>query len=692
MNIEQIKIVIKTAIPEKKPFELKSSMIYINDPDEKLGKLNEYPFITSTHEFNKSAMQTYLYVNGYSKIVRFFFNKREFGKLFTQFTIDNSSATSPPSAPSSTPSAPPSAPSSTPPTASSSTPTTVSSPSSTPPSTSSPIKTSVPVDSGKILTTNVKIMLELLFPMAFPALLNVTNSFDLYIKQNSDFDLNTVFSNVSKNFFKRFAATIQSMKVYDYSYLKVDGVVYTVTKVIWLNDLLNHPEYREFIDEFIGFKQLAKEQQDTLEKTIRDKTALLFEKIQSRPTARNSLNIYEGYIVNFLKNVEPNRSKNQRYDSQKLETFNGDLQKILLLLVDVANLHRNLNIETTPTPISDIKSLITTFVTYTPPSPTPVSTSTSSSSPTQPNPPTEPKITIGDEKTKQDNYLSELATIMNDINEIYKRLKENSAGTLTGIPKTFSTNVSNIIDEIQAITTNKIIKEKYLSENANINLEGEDPGVVAELTKNFPTYITFSNKIKTLLPPERITTNESLQNKIIDYSKGKNDNTDTSFDKIMSAIQEQFILMTNTPNSSSKLPDLNDQSIQPLLNTEVCVLDKRKQNAPHYEIYVALNLIEGEINSSNLNAIKCVYRSMYLGKEVQNYFTKYNKYDIDQHLFYLSQKTIKNEPSENAETAVPQPPPPPPQSTDAPTPPASGGNNRKTHKIIYKRSRKTLRK
>jgi hypothetical protein len=639
MNIEQIKIVIKTAIPEKKSFELKSSMIYINDPDEKLGKLNEYPFITSTHEFNKSAMQTYLYVNGYSKIVKFFFNKREFGKLFTQFTIEDSSATSPtPSATSPTPSA-------------------LLPPASTPVSTTPVSTTPAPVDSGKILTTNVKIMLELLFPMAFPATLNSTNSFDLYIRQNVDFDLNAAFSNVSKNFFKRFAANIQSMKVNDYSYLKLDGVVYTVTKVIWLNDLLNHPEYREFIDEFIGFKQLAKEQQVTLEKTINDKTTSLFERIQSGPNDNNSLNIYQGYIENFLKNVNPNRSKGGRYDSQKLETFNGDLQKILLLLIDITLLHKEIN-------TLNIKNQVTTFI----------------NPPANP-PPTPPSIIFGIDIEKQKNYLSELTTIMNDINEIYKRLKENSAGTLTGIP----------------ITTNKIIKEKYLSENANINLEGEDPGVVAELTKNFPTYITFSNKIKTLLPPERLTTNESLQTKIIDYSKGKNDNADTSFDKIMTAIQEQFILMTNTPNSSPNLPNLNDQSIQLLLNTQVCVLDKRKQNAPHYEIYVALNLIEGEIQSNNLNAIKCIYRSMYLGKEVQNYFTKYNKYDIDQHLFYLSQKTIKNEPSENTENNLP--PPPPPSSADVPMPPmppASGGNNikkyTKTHKNIYKGSRKTLRK
>jgi hypothetical protein len=619
MSIEQIKIVIKTAIPGKEPFELKSSMIHIIDPDEKLNKLNDYPFITATHQFNKPALQKYLYVNGYTEIVKFFFSKKEFGKFFNLYTIANPN----------------------------------------------------PAYNPEILIKNVKIMLELLFPMSFPATLNVTDSFELYIRQNIDLDLNAAFSNVSKNFFKRFTAAIQSMKVNDYSYLKLDGNVYTVTKVIWLNDLLNHPVYRDFINEFIGFKQLANEQRELLKENIKDKTTALFENIRKRHDEMLSLNIYEDYIDIFLRNVNTNRIKESRYDSQKLETFNRDLQKIIFLLIDIALLHKTI------TPVN-IKEAVSTFMS---------SDNTS--------PPSPPVITYSNPlQTMPENYLSRLSTIINDIDEIYKRLKNNSAGTLTGIPKTFSTNVTKIMDEIQSITISTIIKDKYLSENANINLEGEDPGVVSELSKNFPTYVTFSSKIKALLSPERFTTNKELHERIINYSKGKNDNADTSFDKIMTAIQEQFILMTNTSNS---IPDLNKPSIQPLLNTQVCVLDKRKQNAPHYEIYVALNLIEGEIQSNNLNTVICAYRSMYLGNEVQNYFTKYNKYDIDQHLFYLSQKTIKNGGYDDAENELPLPPAEGANAVAPPTPPPlnTGGKikkHTKTHKNIHKGSRKTLRK
>jgi hypothetical protein len=166
----------------------------------------------------------------------------------------------------------------------------------------------------------------------------------------------------------------------------------------------------------------------------------------------------------------------------------------------------------------------------------------------------------------------------------------------------------------------------------------------------------------------------------------------------MKAIQDQFILM----NNNKKTTDFDDQQIQSLLNTEINVLDKRKQDAPHYEIYVALNLIEGEIKSDNLNNIKCIYRGMYLGKEMQNYFTKYNKYDIDQHLFYLSQKTIKNEKLnesllvQNTDNKLLPPPPPTTELPPSPPPPATTGGNKKnyikTRKLHYKRRSTTLRK
>jgi hypothetical protein len=666
MSIEQIKIVIKTSIPGKAPFELKSNMIYIPNLKEPLKQLNDYPFITALNVFNKNAIQKHAYDYDYSKIVKFFFNKKVFVRLLSKFTIPNPEP---------------------------------------------PNKTS-----REILIENVKIMLELLFPMSFPATLNVTNSFDLYIK-HIEFDLNDAFSNVSKDFFKRITAVTSSPQTKNFSYLKLDGNVYTVTKVIWLNDLLNHPVYRDFINEFIGFTQLASEQKVSLETNIKDKTNILFNRIQYDKTnknTRNSLNIYYGYIEKFVDNIIANTLVQNSYDSQKSEKFISGLKQIIILLIKLADLHITFTLDlkgtaNTPTRIEDsIKQVDEIFLIVVKlvkaekdvkrfPADADLKNKLDDAK-NEYTTLSNFKIKNINTKTIGVNYLSDLTILINDIFDIYNRLKDGNTGTLTGIPPEFSARLNNIKNEIKSITIQEIIKEKYLSDDANINLEGEDPDVVTELTKSFPTYITFSNKIKELLPSNRFTTNDNLQTKIVEYSKGNTSNNDDSFDKIMKAIQDQFILM----NNNKKTTDFDDQQIQSLLNTEINVLDKRKQDAPHYEIYVALNLIEGEIKSDNLNNIKCIYRGMYLGKEMQNYFTKYNKYDIDQHLFYLSQKTIKNEKLnesllvQNTDNKLLPPPPPTTELPPSPPPPATTGGNKKnyikTRKLHYKRRSTTLRK
>lgn len=680
MNIEEIKIVIKTAIPGKDPFEFKSNMVYIPDSSKPVKNLNDYPFITASTMFDKTALQAYVNSSGYSTIVKFFFVKREFEKLLSQFTIKSIENTS------SSPLPPPSA-----------------------------------EEVRKNLIHNVKIMLELLFPMSFPATLNVTDSFNLYIKQNIDFDLNTAFSNVSKHFFKSVTAVTSSIQTKYFSYLKIDGNVYTVTKLIWLNDLLNHPIYRDFINEFIGFIQLAQQQKQSLEGVIKDKTTTLFERIQidtsTMEDTRNSLNIYYGYIEKFVNNIPPNIVKSGSLDSQRLEKFNNDLKQLIILLIRIAYLHIDFTIDingsnnTSNQSIDDFVKQLDEAISY-------ITTASVKKSNSKRRGATQIdideynaaeeiankaignfKLTNIQPKSIESNYLSELIVLMNDVFDIYNRLKSSNIGTLTGIPPEFLTRITNINNEIKSITTNNIIKDKYLSENANINLEGENPDVVSELTKNFPTYITYSNKIKALLSPERSTTNTDLQNIIISYSKGKSQTDANSFDNLMKAIQQQYVLMTKKTKNEM---DLNNPSIQSLLNTEVSILDQRKQNVPHYEIYIALNLIEGEYKNENVDDIKCIYRGMYLGKEMQNYFIKYNKYDIQQHLFYLSQKTIKNEkllkPFENSEDKLPLSNTPPSETENQvlppvpPVPPPSitnGGNTKKHKKIIIKRNIKT---
>ena len=92
-------------------------------------------------------------------------------------------------------------------------------------------------DITKIAEYNIMTMLELLFPTKFTVINNFHTSYDHIYGNNS---LNPLLFNVVT---KR-----------NYSYLKLpDGEIYTFIRLVWLNDLLNNPEYRKIIDNFIIF-------------------------------------------------------------------------------------------------------------------------------------------------------------------------------------------------------------------------------------------------------------------------------------------------------------------------------------------------------------------------------------------------------------------------------------------------------
>jgi len=73
--------------------------------------------------------------------------------------------------------------------------------------------------------------LYLLFPTSYPVIDDIHTSLD-YIKNN-----------VYKHdlWFAPFKSYFQSSP--DFSYLKMDGQIYTIRKTVWLNDILNHPDY-----------------------------------------------------------------------------------------------------------------------------------------------------------------------------------------------------------------------------------------------------------------------------------------------------------------------------------------------------------------------------------------------------------------------------------------------------------------
>jgi hypothetical protein len=306
----------------------------------------------------------------------------------------------------------------------------------------------------------------------------------------------------------------------------------------------------------------------------------LFENIQSNDEKLSSnLNIYTNFIGIFIKNFNENIKSLQtrgKYETSKLQQFINDLKNLILLLLQIYELHYyGFNIDTIKREIEEKIEKPDTIIS---------------------------DITANKPKgINMDDYLPKLSILINDISELYKKLKENNAGSLTGISGTFTSRLNKISEEIKATNVNITIKDKYLSEKTTINLTGEDQTVIDTLQKKFPSYISFADKIKALIYPTRTTTNAVLQDIIDHYSDGKTP-TDSSitFDSIMEAIKEQYILMTTTESTKRakganimKVNLLTNPEDQNLIQTEICLLSETNPDLPHYEISHIWNITKG---------------------------------------------------------------------------------------------------
>jgi hypothetical protein len=93
-------------------------------------------------------------------------------------------------------------------------------------------------------------MIELLFPTVYPIMNDNSSSFEKYLKGNNNISLSLKGS--LPNFIRDL---VPSLDV-DFSYLKINGIIYTVTSTCILDDFINHPEYRGLIDKFLEFDKI----------------------------------------------------------------------------------------------------------------------------------------------------------------------------------------------------------------------------------------------------------------------------------------------------------------------------------------------------------------------------------------------------------------------------------------------------
>jgi len=439
-------------------------------------------------------------------------------------------------------------------------------------------------DENQIYIKNVKTMLELLFPNSFPTLNNIKDSFSMVIDRSSDDD--TVFT--WKNIYPSFLTQNKYPDQY-YSYLQIDGKIYTTTQLIWLNDIFNHPKYKELFDKYEFFILWKSQQKDTLQGDLSKKQEL-FDKDFGKD---GRFEITEDDKQFFKENKYATESVN-RADKNFIERM--DLNNNLDGIYD--------NIE-------DIMSYITV-------------------------------------NTKPKELYKRILDAALAIRTLYKKVSDKII-----IKKDIENKITRLISSISEINAIMDIKSKYIdADEIILNYETEEKSTLDELKDKYPEYIEFVDLFKTFVRPKRNTTNQTLQNIIEGFATGEKDNF-ANLIKPPTQSQEEF---------KNKCTELN------ILQT--------KANEPRFEIYIQLNLIAGQLNDKNRSRINCMYKSEYLGTELDHILhpskkpwelsTKRLFFDLADFEKKTKEKQKEQKQKESAVSIDKMPPPPPPQPNGAP--------------------------
>jgi hypothetical protein len=161
-------------------------------------------------------------------------------------------------------------------------------------------------DANQIYKRNIMTMLELLFSTKHFVVNNIHQSLDLVLNQSP-----------SKSIFYNPMNT-------QFSYLKINNKPYTLTKIVWLNDIVNHPKYHELIKEVHNVKRSLDNDKNEALKGIQFQLA----KTNVDPSLNNDELTY------FKQSVQPNFStsirKSQNYFTPSFrKSSNATLQQYI---------------------------------------------------------------------------------------------------------------------------------------------------------------------------------------------------------------------------------------------------------------------------------------------------------------------------------------------------------------------------
>lgn len=352
-----IKINMNTNIPGKESIVFSRSVVYVPESDTKLEiAFEDYPFFTPTMKYP----QGYLFSAPYNDRLKFFFNKNEFNKILNQynpsyvnqteinkkleFLSEINKLTPPP-------------PTKTEPPTSTTTPTKPETETETPDHINTPL---VNLDdyvkytmNNETVEHNIFTMLFSLFPISYPIRKDIKSSYQMKIKKTSSLNLN--FSDLIPLHMFGMSSSTEPL----FSYLEIDGNVYTVTELIWVNDIYNHSQYGKIYNNFNDLKNWRNMQKGIIAKELKDKQQSFINKY--RTEFLKDYDSIKNVIMEISKNISNNISKNN-YDGYNNRNPTNNIQAILsnfgLLYSEMESPSQNKDLEKLYNIFQNIKSNI----------------------------------------------------------------------------------------------------------------------------------------------------------------------------------------------------------------------------------------------------------------------------------------------------------------------------------------------
>jgi hypothetical protein len=575
MNISTIKIILDTNVPGGMISTLTRDFLYIPEEadeekdksEERNEKTSQYPFFTMDVEYPAGEIKEL----GRKESVDFFFNEGIFKRKLFGLT-----------------------------------------------------RASTDSDKHKNAHRNVMTMLGILFPTNLPIKSNIHDSFKEFIEHSpTPIPSSSIIPSFLQNLFSKSDDD-------QFSYLQIGGAKYTTIKVMWVNDIINHPEYRKLLD--LGSR--------TWEWWNKGEKAKIEKKNNDDKTKIKKI-IDEAEKKGILTKI------NSEYDDRLIERYPSSIQPFLREIRD------KLKVLIAEGDINNIIKLISDISDY------------------------ENEAA----RMSQRSSTSVIPYVLKKEPYNFEAMQKLAAKI-------------KITDDVIAFFDSphdyyELFEEKKEDEKSKEEIKNRN--LKAEIQK-YPRFMEFIKLAYSFVKPRK-PSNPSLANMIKYYlksGKGKKNNLAEEMNEVHEIyLGEDGVSRTNTLDIGKLEIGVDEIKIS---SSEKKKEDGSKQRDSTFEIYLQLDVVKGILDAKSMSTVKCLFRNSF-SKKMYYALKRKNKHEseIDKaSRLYLDIDVLKQE-SKKLETKQAQTNDPPvPEKKGGYR--ASRRRMKTRRKKDYFKYRKTLRK